>query len=726
MNTVTLHFKADNQQLTALDGLYKLASNTVEYVKAVFTLGENWTGFDVVRAAWYTDFECISTVLDGNGECFVPWEVLSRPEGVTINLYGCDLEEESDGEAVLIDRLTTYPVKAILVDVDARVCGSETKPVTPSQFEQYIAIVEQIVGTVKDIDHTKLTADYCLIIYYTDGTNSGKLGPIRGEQGAPGATGATPDFSIGEVETLAPGEDATATITGTAENPVLNLGIPKGEQGDVSIADLAPFMIEDTASGTIASFPDGQAVFPLKSCVVNIDPVQDLHGYDKPWVGGAGKNKFLTDFEAQTVNGITFTKNDDGTVKANGTMASATDFIIGHIELKAGSYILNGCPAGGGSSSYRLQVTDYPVVNNLGFDIGSGVSFTINSDMEVAVRIQIRASVNNVVFSPMIRLSTVADGTYAPFANICPITGWTGCEVVKTGKNLYPYSSIPVYTYTFAVTPSLSDAENPVFLKGGEQYRLTLDTGNSVYRFRAWDKFGKIISDNATMNAYSGATQASYYSSYQFWGDSSNNNYMTFAPTENIWLDFVTQTTASVQNQLEVGSSASAHEQYNGTTYPVSWQTEAGTVYGGSIDVVSGVLTVTHGYLDLGTLEWAYSSTYGFFANVTVSGYPAPKAGTHPISDAYKSATWQDDMSIYLIYSDRIGVHDSRYTDGNTFTQAVNGFHVVYELATPITYQLDPVQVACLLGQNNIFADCGAVAVRYIADIGLYIDKKTS
>ena len=53
-------------------------------------------------------------------------------------------------------------------------------------------------------------------------------------RGAQGATGATPDFEIGTVETLEPDQPATATITGTPENPVLNLGIPKGEKGEGS------------------------------------------------------------------------------------------------------------------------------------------------------------------------------------------------------------------------------------------------------------------------------------------------------------------------------------------------------------------------------------------------------------------------------------------------------------------------------------------------------------
>ena len=45
-------------------------------------------------------------------------------------------------------------------------------------------------------------------------------------------------MSIGTVTTLAPTEPATASITGTAEEPVLNLGIPKGDTGEVSQAEL--------------------------------------------------------------------------------------------------------------------------------------------------------------------------------------------------------------------------------------------------------------------------------------------------------------------------------------------------------------------------------------------------------------------------------------------------------------------------------------------------------
>lgn len=53
-----------------------------------------------------------------------------------------------------------------------------------------------------------------------------------GSQGPKGDTGDTPEFTIGTVSTLPAGSNATASITGTASDPVLNLGIPVGAKGD--------------------------------------------------------------------------------------------------------------------------------------------------------------------------------------------------------------------------------------------------------------------------------------------------------------------------------------------------------------------------------------------------------------------------------------------------------------------------------------------------------------
>lgn len=79
-------------------------------------------------------------------------------------------------------------------------------------------------NTGNGIQSIVLNADYTLTVTYTNG-NTWTSGSIRGQ------VGATPHLTIGTVQTLEPGQSATADITGTDENPVLNLGIPKGQAG---------------------------------------------------------------------------------------------------------------------------------------------------------------------------------------------------------------------------------------------------------------------------------------------------------------------------------------------------------------------------------------------------------------------------------------------------------------------------------------------------------------
>ena len=72
--------------------------------------------------------------------------------------------------------------------------------------------------------------------------SQGQTGP----QGPKGDPGTTPNIQIGTVQTLEPGQQATASMSGTSENPLLNLGIPKGEKGDPG---------EDAESGDSYTLP---------------------------------------------------------------------------------------------------------------------------------------------------------------------------------------------------------------------------------------------------------------------------------------------------------------------------------------------------------------------------------------------------------------------------------------------------------------------------------------
>lgn len=166
---------------------------------------------------------------------------------------------------------------------------------------------------------------------------------INGKDGKDGINGVTPDFSIGTVTTLEPNESASVTLTGTEEEPVLNFGIPKGDQGEVSLNDLKKIMVTDSASGSIASFPDGSDLLPAISLVANIIPkqsgtgtpspdnVRPISGWDEVeavndpvhggyiWWNQCAGNTFRP---AQTKNNVAYTPNNDGTFTLNGTADS--------------------------------------------------------------------------------------------------------------------------------------------------------------------------------------------------------------------------------------------------------------------------------------------------------------------------------------------------------------------------------------------------------------------
>ena len=73
----------------------------------------------------------------------------------------------------------------------------------------------------------------CNDVFATNVYTNSQMGP-RGPQGPTGATGPTGpsiNLTIGTVTTGAPGTQASASITGTSPNFVLNLVIPQGPTG---------------------------------------------------------------------------------------------------------------------------------------------------------------------------------------------------------------------------------------------------------------------------------------------------------------------------------------------------------------------------------------------------------------------------------------------------------------------------------------------------------------
>ena len=174
---------------------------------------------------------------------------------------------------------------------------------------------------------------------------------IQGIQGETGATGATPDISIGTVQTLAPGSDATATMTGTAENPVLNLGIPQGAKGDTGEVSQAEFnalsadvadirrttgveidisnKVTFTNSKFVSSYTGKASASSPNFRYVNY---YDVTGYDKVRVT-------LPAITSNTVMGLAFYTSNDQTTFISGfpcqTMLGSTSYNVVTVDIPA-------------------------------------------------------------------------------------------------------------------------------------------------------------------------------------------------------------------------------------------------------------------------------------------------------------------------------------------------------------------------------------------------------
>lgn len=152
---------------------------------------------------------------------------------------------------------------------------------------------------------------------------------------------------------------------------------------------------------------------------------------------------------------------------------------------------------------------------------------------------------------------------------------------------------------------------------------------------------------------------------------------------------------------------------YVGSQYPISL---GQTVYGGTLNVTTGVLTIDRAMVDLGVLTWTYvSADTVFYASIS----DKKDGNANVICSAYKSGgnTGYSTPDYTVGYSTnssllkRIFISDPNYTTAADFKTAMSGVQLVYELATPIEYQLTPQQIATLIGTNNIWADSGQISV---------------
>ena len=170
----------------------------------------------------------------------------------------------------------------------------------------------------------------------------------------------------------------------------------------------------------------------------------------------------------------------------------------------------------------------------------------------------------------------------------------------------------------------------------------------------------------------------------------------------------------------------------DGTTYSVSWQSQAGTVYGGNIDLVSGVLTVTHTYLtDVEKLTWTMETTSQ--GNIFSCNNISDKARNYNfLCNKYKAVAQprqnllNGEIGTYNSTNalKRLSICDNSFATISDFIASLSSLFIIYEVEKPFTYQLTPTQVSSLLGINNVWNDTnGETEVKYIRDLNTTVNQ---
>lgn len=406
----------------------------------------------------------------------------------------------------------------------------------------------------------------------------------------------------------------------------------------------------EVKTGDVITFDNTSGIMAVKSAEVALEPIQDLHGYDKPWSGGNGKNLLPNSWVTTSNNGIIFTANADGTVTANNTATANAQLSIQIPSSLVGDYYFT-INAGNDTNAFAYI---WDVTANARAKQWNGTSACLNAEANNNREVQLVSghtnrfvlyvssgkTLNNFVFRPMITAKTETNFTFEPYSNICPITGASDVEICVRGHNQWDeeweVGGINASTGENEASSNRIRSKNYIPVLPNTQYYIKGPL--QMYGYDADKNFIDLfytagVSGTAT-------TQA-------------NCHYARFRTVTG-------HTTYNNDISINYPSTFTSYEPYNGNTYTTSLGT---TVYGGSVDVVAGT----------GQSEWANIASYN---GETI---------TEP---------WLSSMDVY--------------SAGATPT---TGAQVVYKLATPTTLTLTPTTIDTIQGVNYVWSPQGTLTL---------------
>ena len=360
--------------------------------------------------------------------------------------------------------------------------------------------------------------------------------------------------------------------------------------------------------------------------------------------------------------------------------------------------------------------------------------------------------------SVKVNIAPVQSGSGDPSPdNVRPISGWDSVKVTRSGKNILDLSEYITGQSENGITYTVND-DMTISASGTA-------TGVSSFYFivpitvaKKWA--GKIIDGAPSVNGCYLRVEKRLTPYTRYAIDSGNgavisNDIMNEAGDVLVMcrIDAGTSVNGVMFKPMirDASFSDSEFEQYNGTTYDVSLAS-AGTVYGGTLDVTSGELTVDRKMVTVdGTSPFTFESSYNTNSQYknAIFGFESSDAKqpetvtvlTNTLCNKFKTLQYNQLSSKNNEYRG-IAPVDERVpssaivrvsfpkseniitlADANAWL-ANNPFTVVYELAEPVVYHLTATEIKSLFGINNVWSDAGDMDVEYRADTKLYVDKK--
>ena len=520
----------------------------------------------------------------------------------------------------------------------------------------------------------------------------------------------------------------------------------------------------ETASGAVASFQTD--VPKLKSAVVEFEASQDLHGYENPWPPGGGKNLVDTSALLNATGSSRYNKYGWKNVLKNNT--TYTYSVYGNnqtygFRLMAGHTMTAVPQPNIGISSAYVKA-------------GNKETFTTPADIEDWEYLFLGGSGNGAAdedYLFQIELGSVNSPTYAPYSNVCPISGWSEAKVYDDPKyartiwwnqladsearsgdhfaeewasTIFGSNGTLVVTTTRDYTQFGFDfVDRSVLIQNGHKYFVSAELKTCSFvpdrvQFvlaTRWNQMGSLIMSYDGLGTYAGFITATgdgvagdpQRLLLRLTGTSVIGDNATYYGCT--WIDLTAMFGAGNEpSTVEEFKTLFPNDYYaynageetlvsavNGDPYQVVIISLDGTRYGGTVDVLTGVLTVDRAEVDLGTLTWSkYTVAQGtlFRASISDSVSVSSTVAANAICSAYpvvaQTSRAEKTLSANLKNYDII---NSDYSTAADFKTAMSGVQLVYELAEPFTVQLSPTQLRALKGQNNIFADCGDVAVDF-------------